>query len=337
MLNERLLTETLRFFLDSNENHGLKSAFLRRLCPDIDWPRNSVVTAVSEWSAYKKKRRIDIVVIVSDADTMQIVEVIGIEAKIKSKDSNKQIPDYQDALVAGFPKVKKRRLLYLTIDGSLPKNGTSKAGKDCAFDIRSWVQVRDIAICLCDDKRRSFVNGVLDEFHARIDRLIATTSRKAISFFDGVAVAASEMGEAKFSKAWYYPDKKVPPDEFNFRTPYLKKMENLLPNTDLVLMFKAPDGPARAGSQVHLMLMCLPKKPHKSHSKANKGRLQNLYKALSHHHRGKLRGWNAWFPLWPAGCLTIGGFNENSKRQLARMLVSAEERLRIVKAHKFIP
>lgn len=212
LLNERMLAETLRYLIDSNEEHDHGDAFLKAIAEHAGWSlpdRRLDITARAE-SRTSRGRKIDIMVVVRTNPLKDPKLVIGIEAKFTAKELDRQIGDYQKAVEEMFPSIQKR-LLFLTVDGRRPISHAPEHHTGCPVDTMRW---SDIAACA------GSLGGLGAEFAAYLEKrfyppLNATAG--AIDLIEGKVLPKVrkllKLRPRELSVAWRWPNNA--PKEFN--------------------------------------------------------------------------------------------------------------------------
>lgn len=316
VIKERLLTEALRYFLDSNGAHGLGDRLFRALSSklELEWklPRTPLsVTAISEWPT-DGGRKVDVVAVVRKSWRDAPLLVVGIEAKIGAPESKRQIADYQKALRDAYPEVEKR-LIYLTLSGHDPKSAKGgRLGQECPTKSVAW---RDIAEMVGAVSPKLRVAG---EFADYLNLLVTRNEgavATAIKFVEkGVLPSVRQrlgLKEAGLPLAWNDP--KDLPDEFNFYC--WEKTDRL----KIVWMLHSPAGVPMVGRQVYLLLMAI-----RSDKKEDARNLDTLRKSLPPR-EGPQFEWGPWKFLWSGGARTLKDMGNDDMNALVEMMTRAHK------------
>jgi len=311
-----MLTETLRYFLDSSESHGLCDKLLRALAgrAGLALPKKMLnVIAASEWST-DAGRKVDVVATVRASWDCAPLLVLGIEAKVGSKESASQISDYQLALAEGFPNVNKH-LFFVTPSGYAPNTANKTRNSECPVTTLSWA---DIAKCLTADCSDS---SVALEFAAHLQELVQekVEVNSQGSFFEKrVLGSANKAIRAHYKKPnmaglkWAWAHDK---NEFNF----YHTTNELGDGFRLVWMLYSPVGAAAIGRQVELLLMAY---SYEGLSRKDFSRLAKLKKKLPPR-EGRRFQWGPWTFLWSCGCRTLADMDQKDELALSTMVARA--------------
>lgn len=316
LLKERMLTETLRYFLDSSESHGLCDKLLRALAKrsGLSLPKKMlIVVATSEWST-DAGREVDVVATVRASWDAAPLLVLGIEAKLSSKESASQISDYQLALAEAFPKIKKH-LFFVTPSGYAPDTENKKRNSECPVTALCWA---DIAECLTADCSDS---SVALEFADHLQELVRAKGevKSQGSFFEKCvlvsanrAIRAHYRNPAMAGLKWAWVHGK---DEFNF----YHTTNELGDGFRLIWMLYSPAGPAAIGRQIDLLLMAY---SNEGLGRKDVSRLAKLKKKLPPR-EGRRFQWGPWTFLWSFGCRTLVDMEKKDELALATMVARA--------------
>lgn len=326
ILNEKALTEALKYLLDSKQPHKLEHrffyAFMRLLPQKFKSDRGLyAVASIGQWDT-ESGRKVDILVVAKQNWECAPSMVIGIEGKIDAPESKNQISDYQKALSGTFTNIKPL-LVFLTRSGEKPHSANSRSR--CNVVSLSWKQIARIC------RHKEFKdNKFCQDFAAHIRMYISPISKtpkrgEAYSFFYKRLLPqirqtlSVEQSELKIE--WSNP-KKSPPNEFNFS----HRSINSIINEEIVnfyYMFISPGGSPMVGRQVHLLIMAWPGKKFRPRKDAK--RLSELRKLMPPLEGGK-REWPDWTFIWSAGFVTLSDLGQYDLNALGSLYKGAYSR-----------
>lgn len=134
-LHEPSMSAMLGYLMDSNKDHGLGDAFIRKFIEHQDNQAfknilesefiNSQVSLEEPYPLNKKRKDIDIQVIILDEGKKEVHRII-IENKIKIGAANpKQLKDYYHAILEDDNKIKNLHIIFLT-----PESNSSQLQKE---------------------------------------------------------------------------------------------------------------------------------------------------------------------------------------------------------------
>ena len=251
-IDEYAYSRFLTYLLDSDTGHGLKTRFITKLIRSsglckCDIPTNGVTSqSIFNWPT-SNGRYIDILVILRNPADNTFVGAIGIENKTKSKESLRQLQDYQDCMSRFFKGVP-HALLFLTPTGCAPETA-HKVEHDCtvipiSYKLISkicrsnWSNITpDFAVLLTsfgDFIDTDLTEGtVMNEVKKNISKLVKLPKhRHAIELicryspvnkptirnlaYEQVPGRLNELGVRDVHIEWHFPNYSLRPREINF-------------------------------------------------------------------------------------------------------------------------
>lgn len=337
---ENVLSQMLRFLCDTSEIHGLGDKFVREWLKRIQKiPCNlgkarCRIDAIFNWhlkTELDTHRYIDLVLLISNKTASTPFLVVGVETKIDSPESEKQIEDYQRALAQSFRHANYRVLLYLTPDGKANQTGKVDSGCPC-YDIsynsiiaacNSVIKTRDWGADASEKRTRyllrdfsQFLSGDImkDKQRSQIDKLLKKLekkeeTKKALEILRGLSHHPTirnfvyeellprikeefETVEVK----WRYPPASARPHEFNF---VHKDIETKLPKNSIFkiyyMLYSAKREPT-LGDSLSVLLMAWSKSGKKFSSSFQK-RFNSVLKKMPPS-EGERQQWGRWMCLW---------------------------------------
>lgn len=346
----------LAFLCDSSGSHGLGLSFVeewqaaisRELSltgglPSFRIPRGVIASRGRFQWPTPGGRLIDVVVELLGTDGRPRY-VLGVENKRGAAEQANQIRDYQAALHDKYPYAFKV-VLFLTPDGTAPS--TASRGADCPcypISYRTVTEaciavkrraVGDVRVLMSSMARhlwaRPLEDGEMRE-DVRLRKLVEALHkdpkhRLAVRtlceytpsirkwmwhFKDRVRTACTEMnGKGPKGRIYFetYPRSAMNPRELKV---YAEEMDNKSKGFYICYMLHADDMNPTIGSEYRLRVMAW------CESAAARRRASSLRGILKD--RGRIRGWNAWEPLWVGDSYRLRDLGKRDATMLADLV-----------------
>lgn len=357
---ENVLSRILRYLFDSTEPHSLGDLFAREWfkgLPSVGFALGrgqKEIEARFNWhltNDASTSRYLDLLIVISSGGADVVDAVIGIEAKLDASESQRQIEDYQAAIVKRYPRARKRMMLFLTPDGRSNRTGNRHSACPC-FNVSYEVIARTCfaltnkfqgvaelqrTITLLSDLSQFVVRDLMKEKRqAEIDRLIKNIEADP-SLAPGLAVLrdvdhrptirtfvyelllpAIRRRIGGIEVEWHYPPVSQRPNEFNFLHQSIKRKLPASAEFEVYYMLYSRGRDPTVGDGFMILLMA--RRVGTAFSKRSLVQLDSIRGKLPRS-EGQTRQWGPWNCLWASSEYRLGGLTSDEAERLSEFYV----------------
>lgn len=356
-INENSFSKVLSYFLDSNETHGLKDYFLKKLLTATKiafTPHERIDSStIFSWKT-RDNNFIDILIVIRNKSGLGAPKgVIALENKVTALERKDQIADYQRALKESFPN-SERHLIFLTPQGRAAKTINNQLSQSCQVREVSYSQVADISRCAVSRASNADARFLLKAFPRYIAKSILESSETGEAMKDLIFKVANSPKKRKALDliasniflpnirnlvyeyliealqddcpgayvGWHYPRKTPSPNEFNIAFQDLGR-------EDFWVYYQLHRREENAPFAIRIMAWC---------SRDGSG-LSRKYVQYAERLKGTVRlprtvgeekEWNNWKCIWagPECAISQNEIRKVESEQLKQTLVSIIKRTR---------